>query len=137
MKLSEISTDKGFAIIAQITPPMGRIISNDAVKSFVNSYGGKQITWALGLKAILELSPILFVDGKDDLLKVISAMTEKKRSEILQQSCTKTIKDLVNIYNDFKDDEELIELFTLSANTEPVAFSVPSQVQPAQSAVTE
>jgi hypothetical protein len=133
MKLSEISTDRGMDIIADVVPALGRIVETDAMKDFLKKYGNQRITQALAIKAVLEVVPSVFKSSKSDVLTIVSAFSGKPLTAVKKQPFLTTYNELKEIVS----DPEFMRLFKSSVNTAQGASSVSSPEANAQSDVTE
>lgn len=137
MRLLELKGDKGMDAIAEIIPVFGRFADSKCVKEFAKKYGNKSMDISLMVKAIFELVPQFFKVNREDVWLVTSIVSGVSLAEIKKYRIFKVLRVLKECAVEMAQDEDVIELFSLSVNTEPGASSVSSQEATEQSDVTE
>lgn len=107
MKLSDIKGERVFDVIAEVTDPLYRIASDDAVMGAFQgaaqaSGEGGETDYAKALRGIV---PVLLKTHRDDLVAILSAVNGVTAEEYLEGL---TMAKLLSDVYDVLTDEELL-----------------------------
>ena len=119
MKLSQLSTDEACDVLAEITPYITDIMSDEALLTELkNTIGGKELStaevFAFGANKISKIINILLKQNKKAVYGIIAALNKKSPDEIANQNFITTGKQIREIVK----DRELWDFFTSFARTE-------------------
>lgn len=106
MKLSAMSTREAAVKMAALAAPIGNITKNQHIITFFDNRRGKDTPTADMLSSVVGLIPALLVDSYDDVIAVVSILSDKPVEKIDKQPFTQTIKDAKESI-----DKELLALF--------------------------
>lgn len=116
MKLSEMSADKAFDTIVELTPHIANILENKEVKKLLKKVEvtGKDKEKATDkayeetLKKIKPFILILFKDSKEDIFSMVGIVNDLNVEEVRQMNFLKINELILELIM----DKDLIELFT-------------------------
>lgn len=119
MKLSQLSTDEALDVLAEITPYITDIMSDETLLAELkNTIGGKELSTAevvaFGANKISKIINILLKQNKKAVYGIIAALNKKSPDEIANQNFIATGKQIREIVK----DRELWDFFTSFAHTE-------------------
>lgn len=107
MKLSEMSTRKAAACMAELAAPIGTLMKSKAVQEYLDKAAKQKASIPMLADAIGVLLPVLLRDHYAETVKVLSILTGKTADEIGEQPVRITISDVNASF-----DGELIGFFT-------------------------
>ena len=119
MKLSQLSTDEALDVLAEITPYITDIMSDEALlEELKNTIGGKELSTAemvaFGANKISKIINILLKQNKRAVFGILAALNKKAPDEIANQNFIATSRQIREIGK----DRELWDFFTSFARTE-------------------
>ena len=119
MKLSQLSTNEALDVLAEITPYITDIMSDEALLAELkNTIGGKELSTAevvaFGANKISKIINILLKQNKKAVYGIIAALNKKTPDEIANQNFIATGKQIREIVK----DRELWDFFISFARTE-------------------
>lgn len=97
MKLSEMTTDAAAEMLCEIAEPVERICCDKALNAHMGQIAkekDKMTVMEMMGKTIAAWFPALLKEHKEDVYKVLSAMTGKTEKEIAEQKIMETIADV-------------------------------------------
>lgn len=116
MKISELSTDKAFEVLCDLTPYLCSITADEKLiatlkqKTKLEAGASRAEFLAVGVAKISALAPLILKDHKDDIIGILAVIFEKDPEEIKAQNITETVamlrevlqdKDLLNFFKSF------------------------------------
>ena len=120
MKLSEISTEKAFDVLCEMTPHINNIVSDsDLLRELKSAVKADETTtkaeWvALGVGKINKLMPIILKKHKRDMFGIIGVVNGVSIDDIAKQNFLVTAKQIKEIIR----DKDLLDFFKSCAGTE-------------------
>ena len=119
MKLSQLSTNEALDVLAEITPYITDIMSDEAlIAELKNTIGGKELSTAemvaFGANKISKIINILLKQNKRAVFGILAALNKKAPDEIAKQNFIATGNQIREIVK----DRELWDFFTSFARTE-------------------
>ena len=119
MKLSQLSTDEASDVLAEITPYIIDIMSDETLLGELkNTIGDKELStaelFAFGANKISKIINILLKQNKRAVFGILAALNKKAPDEIANQTFIATGKQIREIIK----DRELWDFFTSFAHTE-------------------
>lgn len=119
MKLSQLSTDEASDVLAEITPYITDIMSDETLLGELkNTISGKELSiaevYAFGANKISKIINILLKQNRRAVYGIIAALNKKSPDEIGKQNFIATGKQIREIVK----DRELWDFFTSFARTE-------------------
>ena len=120
MKLSEISTEKAFDVLCEMTPHINNIVSDsDLLRELKSAVKADETTtkaeWvALGVGKINKLMPIILKKHKRDMFGIISVVNGVSIDDIAKQNFLVTAKQIKEIIR----DKDLLDFFKSCAGAE-------------------
>lgn len=113
MKLSEMSTDKAMAVMANMLPAVSRMMSNEKVAALFAPDKDKEEN---GIKFFFDMAMTLLKECKDDAVEIIGVLCDKTAEQVKKQNILVTAKDIMGCY-----DKELADFFTSFKRSRPVS----------------
>lgn len=107
MKLSEMSTQKAAACMAELCAPMSAMVKNPVVKEYFDKAKNNEVNMDLAVDAFSVLLPVFLRDHYVEVAKVLSILTGKSQKEINEQPIKQTISDAKNVF-----DGDLLSFFS-------------------------
>ena len=107
MKLSEMNTQKAAACLAELALPIAVLAKNPAVKQYIDKAKNNEATISLAIDAFASLLPVFLRDHYQEMIKVLSILTEKSVKEIDEQTMKQTLADIKDVF-----DGDLQSFFT-------------------------
>lgn len=122
INLKELDTERTFDILCELTPYIANIASDDELlgefsKKLIkpnNQKPTREEYINFGVEKFNKIVPILFKKRKNDVIGIISLLTEKTPSEVKSQSGIDTMKQLYQILR----ENDIINFFGSSNFTE-------------------
>lgn len=107
MKISEMSTQKAAACLAELVAPMAVIVKNPTVKEYFEKAKNQEATPDLFADALSVLMPVFLRDHYNEVAKVLSILTGKTITQINDQPIRQTIADAKEVF-----DGDLVSFFS-------------------------
>lgn len=118
MKLSEMSTRKAAACMADMIEAVSRIVRDPAVKSAFDEASKEEQPNKKNLVLATCIAPILLREHLDDTVMIVSTLMDKRPSDVMDQPIKQTIQDVVSVM-----DGDLLDFFKSSGTQEQDASS--------------
>lgn len=117
MKFSEMTTERCMNTMCVLAEPIGNLAGDEELFKAIQHFSSKKVQDQPKTTTIAEickkLIPLAFGKHKEDVYKVISAMTAKPVEKIAEQPIKTTIDEVTEFF-----DEDFVSFFTSSVNTE-------------------
>lgn len=113
MKLSEMTTERSFDVICEITPYLGNIVDDkilmDSLKRTVNlgQEASQMAVITAGVAKVNKIVPIVLKDHKVDVLGILSIVFDIPVEKLEKQNILKTMM----MIRDIIKDKDLIDFF--------------------------
>lgn len=103
MKLSEMTTDEAAKVLCKMAEPVERICCDKAINGHMaqmaKDKGEMTVLEMLG-KTVKVWFPVLLGEHKEDVYKVLAALTGKTEKEIAEQKIMQTMMDVKACFDD-------------------------------------
>lgn len=117
MKLSQLSTEALAQVLLRLTPPLCRILRDEATLAALDAItftGLEDQPPLLVLSQLWEgLAPTLLDTHAQDVYQALSILTDKPVDTLRQQPGATTLQDILSIW-----DEQLIHFFSCAGSAE-------------------
>lgn len=103
MKLSEMATDEAAKVLCEMAEAVERICCDKAINEHMAQMAkdkGEMTMMEMLGKTVRVWFPALLGDHKEDVYKVLSALTGKREKEIAEQKIIQTMMDVKACFDD-------------------------------------